>query len=118
MNRAFISFVLSGITASQLLLVSCSESETDPALMKDHRDMIEHTRKRRAAADNIQRITDNISRFQIEMGRFPTNLYEIVRVGYIKKIPAPPPGLAYRYDPVYGNLNMVRMPQQQPPPGK
>jgi hypothetical protein len=51
-----------------------------------------------------------IEQFQVDKGRFPKDLNELVQEKYISKIPAAPYGMKIDYDPTTGTAKVV--PQQ------
>lgn len=101
-----------------LLVTGCSQSrsraiapEGEP---KDYRKMVERVRERKENRNRMYMLQDGINRFQVELGRTPTNLYEMVRFRYIEGIPQPPKGMTYAYDADRGTVRIVR---QQAPAG-
>lgn len=49
-----------------------------------------------------------IQMFQVEEGRWPRDLNELVTAKLIPQIPTPPPGMKLVYDPATGEVKMVR----------
>ena len=52
-----------------------------------------------------------IDMFKIDQGRNPKSLDELVKEGFLPKIPAPPYGMKIDYDPASGRVKLVK--QQQ-----
>ncbi|HDN97698.1 MAG: hypothetical protein DRP67_04510 [Candidatus Omnitrophota bacterium] len=51
-------------------------------------------------------LRNKINTFQIEEGRYPNSLEELVEKGYIDEIPRPPKGMEFVYDPKTGSLEV------------
>jgi len=93
-------------------LVSCSREGNTQSDLPDQRELIEHARQRGAVLANLELLADGVEQFHIQLGRFPTNLAEVVRVGYVDEMPPLPEGMVYSYDPVFGHIRVVRFDQQ------
>ena len=52
-------------------------------------------------------LTQAVQLFQAQEGRFPTSLDELVKKQYINKLPPPPYGMAYDYNPATGEVKVV-----------
>ncbi len=59
-------------------------------------------------------INNAISMFSVENGRYPNNLQELVPK-YLPKLPEPPMGSEFSYDPATGTVKVV---PKAPPPAK
>ena len=70
--------------------------------------MLTRVRERRKAKDDLALLQKSVEDCQIQIGRLPTNMVELVRLGYVDQIPAPPPGTTYTYDPVQGRIGLIR----------
>ena len=55
---------------------------------------------------NLANIQNAIKQFQAVEGRFPKSLSELVKEGYYSKIPAPPRGMRYVYNPKNGQVGV------------
>jgi len=64
---------------------------------------------KKAADKTIETIGLNqtIQLFYAQEGRFPKNLNELVAPGYLSKLPAPPAGMKFDYNPAAGQLKVV-----------
>ena len=82
---------------------------------KDYAGMLDRVRDRQKSAAVVGTIQEGLKRFQIDLGRLPTNLYELVSLKYVKDIPEAPEGFAYYYDPVHGNVQLIRANTEPPP---
>jgi hypothetical protein len=76
--------------------------------------MLNRVRNHQTAQDSLNTIRNGIEEFQIQVGRLPTNLTEIVKLGYMPRIPEPPDGAAYIYDPVKGRIGLRRRQEATP----
>ncbi|MCX7705988.1 MAG: hypothetical protein N2115_07020 [bacterium] len=50
-------------------------------------------------------LKNKINTYKRQNGKYPESLQELVNEGFIDKIPEPPPGLQYNYDPKTGKLS-------------
>lgn len=102
------------IAASLLgALAACGPKTAEETDVRDYRPVLAHTRQRQAAAQTAWQIEQAISAFHLHLGRFPSNLVEIVRAGYLERIPEPPPGMGYLYDPGSGIFRIAPLPENQ-----
>jgi hypothetical protein len=62
--------------------------------------------KKAESMDNVLYLKNKINTFHIQKGRYPANLQELVDEQLIDKIPEPPKGMKYDYDPSTGSLNV------------
>lgn len=64
--------------------------------------------KKAKAMDGIIYLKNKINTFQLQEGRYPNSLDELVEKGYIKKeeMPKPPEGMQFIYDPKTGNVTL------------
>ncbi|MCX8083124.1 MAG: hypothetical protein N3D17_07035 [bacterium] len=62
--------------------------------------------KKSKAMDDVLYLKNKINTFQIQEGRYPSSLNELVEKHYIERIPEPPKGMSFRYDPSTGNINV------------
>ena len=97
-----------------LLLVGCGEGDqkkTDSSNpITAPVDYIGAVTKAQTAAEktvDVASITKAIQMFQVEEGRLPTNLNELVEKKYMPKLPAPPAGQQLSYDPNTGKVKVV-----------
>jgi hypothetical protein len=102
--------------AVALLLSACGREETKPVRQpNDYRTMIEHARKRQASSAGLKTVTDAMRKFEVDLGRAPKDLTELVRLGYIEEVPPPPDGQTYVYDPELANVQLAPLSQQAAP---
>ncbi len=107
-----------GATLALLMVFgpACGRQEAaSEAELRDYRPVLAHTRQRQAAAQSAWQIEQAIGTFQRQMGRYPSNLVEIVKAGFIERIPEPPPGMGYLYDPGSGIFRIAPLPESQQP---
>ena len=57
---------------------------------------------------DVASLTRVISQFQVDKGRFPTDLNELVQEKYISRIPDAPYGMKIDYDPATGTVAVVK----------
>ena len=56
---------------------------------------------------DVSSLTQAIRMFQVDKGRFPKDLNELVQENYLKQIPAAPYGTKIDYDPNTGEVKVV-----------
>lgn len=83
------------------------EAEAAGAPERDYRGMLDRARERQSSDQLIATVERSIERFQFDLARLPTNLAELVALGYLPEIQLPPDGSAYAYDPVHGNVSLT-----------
>ncbi|OQA25528.1 MAG: hypothetical protein BWY59_01742 [Verrucomicrobia bacterium ADurb.Bin345] len=81
----------------------------------DYRALIERARQRKEASSRYADVERALREFQVQLGRFPTNLNEITRTGFLDALPPPPEGMAYAYDPMSGAIRFVRVSEDGQP---
>ena len=89
------------------LLAGCGGNET---VVPDEQQRLRAAREKKEQSELLARMTATIGKFRDDVGRLPTNLSEIVTFGYLQKIPEPPDGMVYYFDPVFGNVRIVPRP--------
>ena len=52
-------------------------------------------------------LTQAVQMFQAQEGRFPTSLDELVAKQYLNRLPPPPYGMRFDYDPKTGKVSVV-----------
>ena len=52
-------------------------------------------------------LNQNIQMFYAAEGRYPKDLNELVGPNYLTKLPAPPPGMKFDYNPTTGQVKVV-----------
>ena len=60
-----------------------------------------------AKTADVSSITQAIRMFQVDKGRYPKDLNELVQENYLKQIPAAPYGTKLDYDPSTGEVKVV-----------
>jgi hypothetical protein len=90
--------------------VSEEEAEEAAEGPRDYREMLDRARAKQTSAQMLSVLEDGIQRFQMELARLPTNLAELRNRGFVTEIQNPPPGQAYTYDPVHGNVGLLDVP--------
>ena len=60
------------------------------------------------ATADVSSLNQAIGMFQVDKGRFPNNLDELVQEKYLKKIPDAPYGMKIDYDAATGQVKVVK----------
>lgn len=60
------------------------------------------------ATADVASLNQAIGQFQIDKGRFPKDLNELVQEKYLTKIPDAPYGMKIDYDPATGHVQVVK----------
>ncbi len=96
----FILFILSGCSKKK-------EEELTPlnAPLKYGQTM-GRAMKKAKAMDEVLYLKNKINTFHIQEGRYSESLNELVEKGYIEKLPEPPEGMQFVYDPKTGSINI------------
>lgn len=74
---------------------------------RDYREMLAQVRERQQDEQVLVQIRQAIERFQFNLARMPTNLHELLVLGYLDEAPQPPRGQAFTYDPIHGNVRLI-----------
>jgi hypothetical protein len=69
-------------------------------------NVMSRTLKQAKSMDSTLYIKNKITSFQVQEGRYPQSLQELVEKGFIEKIPDPPKGMQYVYNPGNGSLKV------------
>ena len=104
-------------------IIGCGKSAplTASEKDKDYAEVLEKSRKNLTDDRNLEQIVKAIRLFQVEIGRSPTNLSEVVQFHYLPELPEAPEGLIYHYENKTGNIQLARPranPQRAPAPKK
>jgi len=62
--------------------------------------------KKAQSTDDMLYIKNKINTFHVQEGRYPRSLEELVEKGDLDKIPSPPKGMKYVYNPSTGSLTV------------
>lgn len=57
---------------------------------------------------DVASINQAVQMFQVDKGRFPKDLNELVQEKYLKELPAAPYGMKLDYDPATGQVKVVK----------
>jgi len=81
--------------------------------------MLSKVREKNQPMRDLVLVKSCIERYQVDIGRLPSNLVELVDLGYLDAIPALPEGKAYNYDSKIGQLRIITVdgisPDNAPP---
>ena len=100
-------------------LTACSRQQppapTGPdGAPQDYRQMLDRVHQRNAYENSLETVKQAVQKFQVDLGRLPTNLYELIRYRYLEKLPeAVPPGQNYGYDALRGQVNFMKLSDDQ-----
>ena len=85
--------------------------EPDGSQPRDYRQMLDRVHQRNAFNDSLDTVKQAVQTFQVDLGRLPTNLIELVRYRYLDKFPEEvPPGFTYGYDSTRGYVTFMKIP--------
>jgi len=113
-----ILLLFAGVLGAVIML-GCSRkpattAENTAGEKRDYRQMIERVRNRTAYNASLEEVKNAVEKFQVDLGRLPTNLLELVRFNYLPKVPEKvPEGYTFGYDYVRGRVSFVKMPENQ-----
>jgi len=68
--------------------------------------VMSNTLKRAKSTDSTLYLKNKINSFHVQEGRYPQSLKELVDKGHLDRIPDPPEGMRYVYDPTNGSLTL------------
>ena len=91
---------------------ACKRKKPEP-LPADaaYADVLARVRESRKVDQDIDRVQEALRDFQRVVGRLPASLGEMVKLGYLDKLPEPPGGMRFHYDARYGNFRMLTVEQ-------
>lgn len=92
-------------------LAACSKKEKKEELtpfnaLEKYGGVMSTAMKKSKAMDDVLYLKNKINTFQIQEGRYPSSLNELVEKGYIEKLPEPPKGMSLKYDPSTGDVSV------------
>ena len=73
----------------------------------DYLGAVSKAKKFAVKSVDIAGLTQAIQSFQAQEGRLPKDLNELVRPEYLPKLPAPPAGMKFSYNPSTGEVKVV-----------
>jgi len=56
--------------------------------------------------DNLMYLKNKLNTYKRQNGRYPDSLQKLVDEGFIERIPEPPAGMQYDYDPATGKITL------------
>jgi len=94
---------------------SAAKSSTEPGgnpitAPVDYLGAVAQGQKKAVGTLEIAGLKQAIQMFQVNEGRFPKTLQELVKPDYLSKLPIPPHGMRFDYDPNSGQVKLVRAP--------
>jgi len=106
------TIVLVLFVLSSVFMVSCKKKEqsgenlTPMNAVEKYGGVMSKTLKKSKAMDGMMYIKNKINTFQMQEGRYPSSLNELVEKRYLDKLPEPPKGMTFNYDPATGNIDV------------
>lgn len=86
------------------------EAPREPAATEadqpDYRAVLQRVRAQHAETQTIDDLQARIAAFQMQMGRLPRSLDELVARNYLDALPEAPDGGRFAYDPVRGQIDL------------
>ena len=73
----------------------------------DYLGAIGKARERSIKSIDTVSLNQNVQLFYAQEGRYPKNLNELVAPDYLSRLPTPPPGMKFNYDPATGRFSVV-----------
>jgi len=118
MTLKHIILILMNIIFVTAFIMGCGKPPALPESEKEknYSEILEKSLENLNHDRNLVKITRAIRLFQVEIGRSPTNLSEIVKFHYLDELPEPPEGLIFHYENKTGNIQMGRPRQGAPNP--
>ncbi len=84
-----------------------SEEDLNPAnAVEKYGGVMGKTYKRAKSFDALLSLKHDITSFQVEQGRWPASLQELVEKEYTKELPKPPEGMSFKYNPENGSIRL------------
>jgi hypothetical protein len=116
-----------GVVAGVLALAGCGDSSSDTAKKSpaggqpqgagnpltapvDYIGAVGAAQRQAAKTVDLTSLTQAVQAFQAGEERLPKNLQELVSEGYLPRIPAPPKGMQWSYQPQSGQVRVVALP--------
>jgi len=102
-----VIFLAIELTACGKKPVPASEEGLNPAnAIQKYGGVMGKTYKRAKSFDALLSLKHDITSFQVEQGRWPSSLPELVEKGYTKELPSPPEGMSFKYNPDNGSIRL------------
>ncbi|HOL66941.1 MAG TPA: hypothetical protein PKX93_05730 [bacterium] len=92
-----------------LVAVGCQKKGAGTKLpegLKKLGGQLEHAVQKSKGSDQVLYLTNKVNLFKRQNGRYPSSLNELVEQGIIDKLPAPPEGTQFAYDPATGKVSL------------
>ena len=102
-----IIFLAIGLAACGKKSAPSSEENLNPAnAIEKYGGVMGKTYKRAKSFDALLTLKHDITSFQVEQGRWPASLQELVEKEYTKELPKPPEGMKFSYNPTNGSIRL------------
>jgi hypothetical protein len=104
-----VGFLISGCgDSSKTQPQSGSKSSGNPVTAPvDYLGAAAQAKKTSMATVEQVGINQTIQSFYVNEGRYPKDLNELVKPDYLSKLPTPPPGMKFDYNPATGQFKVV-----------
>ncbi|SRR5258706_555283 len=100
------------------LFFGCSKSDQQPAAKPassgnpltapaDYLGAAAQAQKKSMKTLDEAGLNQTIQMFNVSEGRYPKDLNELVSPNYLSRLPAPPPGMKFDYNPATGQVKVV-----------
>jgi hypothetical protein len=100
--------------ATLLLLAGCGDNSSKPAPggtpangAADYVGALDRSQARAITTVDLASLKQAIQMFNVNEGRYPKDLNELVQAKLIARVPETPNGMKLAYDPASGNVSMV-----------
>jgi len=105
MNRKII-YALAIIFIVLLAGAGCGKKQDIEEKAKETGAKVFQKMKTTAHQDNLLYLKNKINTYKRQNGKYPDSLQKLVDQGFIDKIPEPPAGMQYQYDPSTGAVTL------------
>jgi len=108
MKRLFAALLI----LISMLTVSCGRKEkpeevlTPMNVVQKYGEVMGGALKKAKAMDSLLYMKNKINTFQIQEGRYPYSLNELIEKNYLEKLPEPPKGMSFHYDVSTGKIDV------------
>jgi hypothetical protein len=100
-----LAFVIAGGACSSGTIVPSGPAEGYDG---DAKDMLQRVRTKHQTSLSSVRLEKDILNFELEQGRPPSNLVELVQTGYARELPRGGKGVVFDFNPTNGQILTFR----------
>jgi hypothetical protein len=108
--RNFCGYIL---LAGTLVVVGCGKKQEStpapppPAVHDGYLGTLARGQQIAVKGIDTASLNQEVTLFNVQEGRLPKDLNELVTMHYLGKLPEPPPGMKINYDPATGKVTVV-----------